>query len=415
VKEEVKSLPVPKLRFPEFRGGDPWEFDALADVADFVNEKISLTSISSEQYVSTENLLADYGGVAAASKLPAAGSVTRYRVGDVLISNIRPYLKKVWHADRDGGASNDVIVTRAKSLVKSAFLASVLKSDSFIAYVMRGAKGVKMPRGDVESIRQYPVGHPDAGEQQKIADCLMSLDNALATQRRKIEALKTYKQALMRQLFPREGEAVPRFRFPEFRGSGPWDLRKLSDLLYESKQRNRDLKFGLSEVLSVSGEHGCVNQIELLGRSYAGVSVKDYHVVATGDLVYTKSPLKKNPYGIIKENKGKPGIVSTLYAVYRATELGCAAYLDHYFSRDYNLNSYLQPIVRKGAKNDMKVNNSTVLSGEVLAPKTPEQKKIANYLTSLDGVIAAQRSKVETLNIYKRGLMQQLFPPPREV
>lgn len=204
--------------------------------------------------------------------------------------------------------------------------------------------------------------------------------------------------------------AVPRLRFPEFRKSGPWDLRKLSDLLQERKQRNRELKFGPSDVLSVSGEHGCVNQIELLGRSYAGVSVKDYHLVETGDLVYTKSPLKRNPYGIIKENKGKPGIVSTLYAVYHATELGHPAYLDHYFSRDYNLNSYLQPIVRKGAKNDMKVNNSAVLSGEVLAPKTPEQQKIADCLTSLDEVIAGLGRKVEALKTCKRGLIQQLFP-----
>ncbi|WP_429145158.1 restriction endonuclease subunit S [Aeromonas veronii] len=204
--------------------------------------------------------------------------------------------------------------------------------------------------------------------------------------------------------------AVPKLRFPEFRNAGSWDQRTLSELLREQKQRNRDLKFGPGEVLSVSGDHGCVNQIELLGRSYAGVSVKEYHVVETGDLVYTKSPLKKNPYGIIKENKGKPGIVSTLYAVYRVTELGHPAYLDHYFSRDYNLNSYLQPIVRKGAKNDMKVNNAAVLTGEVLAPQMAEQKKIANCLTSLDELITAQSRKIEALKTYKRGLMQQLFP-----
>src|SRR5206468_2569473 len=80
------------------------------------------------------------------------------------------------------------------------------------------------------------------------------------------------------------------------------------------------------------------------------------------------------------------------------------------FSRDYNLNSYLQPIVRKGAKNDMKVNNAAVLTGEVLAPKTPEQHKIADCLTSLDELIAAQGRKVEALKTYKRGVMQQLFP-----
>jgi type I restriction enzyme, S subunit len=204
--------------------------------------------------------------------------------------------------------------------------------------------------------------------------------------------------------------AIPRVRFPEFRGDGAWERRKLSDLLIERKQRNRQLKYGPQEVLSVSGEYGCVNQIELLGRSYAGVSVKDYHVVEIGDIVYTKSPLKRNPFGIIKENKGRPGIVSTLYAVYRATDLGHPAFLDHYFSRDYNLNSYLQPIVRKGAKNDMKVNNAAVLGGEILAPKLEEQKKIAAYLTSLNEVIVAKGRKVEALKAYKRGLMQQLFP-----
>lgn len=204
--------------------------------------------------------------------------------------------------------------------------------------------------------------------------------------------------------------ATPRLRFPEFKVAGVWERRHLSDLLVERKLRNRQLKYGPQEVLSVSGEYGCVNQIELLGRSYAGASVKEYHVVETGDIVYTKSPLKKNPFGIMKENRGRPGIVSTLYAVYHATDMGHPAYLDQYFSRDYHLNSYLQPIVRKGAKNDMKVNNSAVLSGHILAPKVEEQKKIADFLTSLDEVIAVHGRKLDALKAHKRGLMQQLFP-----
>ncbi|HRK05440.1 MAG TPA: restriction endonuclease subunit S [Chlorobiota bacterium] len=153
-----------------------------------------------------------------------------------------------------------------------------------------------------------------------------------------------------------------------------------------------------------------MNQIEYMGRSYAGVTVKDYHVVEHGDLVYTKSPLKKNPFGIIKENKGKRGIVSTLYAVYRPF-LDCSAtYLDHFFSRDYNLNAYLQPIVKKGAKNDMKVNNADVLKGNICVPALPEQQKIASCLSSLDNLISSQARKVELLKKYKKGLLQQLFP-----
>lgn len=203
---------------------------------------------------------------------------------------------------------------------------------------------------------------------------------------------------------------VPKLRFPEFRNKAEWRVKKLNELLFETKKRNRTLELGPADVLSVSGEHGCVNQIEFMGRSYAGVSVKDYHVVEHGDVVYTKSPLKKNPFGIIKENKGKRGIVSTLYAVYRPFPDCSATYLDHFFSGDYNLNAYLQPIVKKGAKNDMKVNNADVLKGDICVPELPEQQKIAECLTSVDELMAAQARKVDALKTHKKGLMQQLFP-----
>ena len=203
---------------------------------------------------------------------------------------------------------------------------------------------------------------------------------------------------------------VPKLRFPEFLNEDEWQVKPLNKLLFEPKKRNRDLELGPADVLSVSGEHGCVNQIEFMGRSYAGVSVKAYHVVEHGDIVYTKSPLKKNPFGIIKENKGKRGIVSTLYAVYRPFADCSGTYLDHFFSSDYNLNAYLQPLVKKGAKNDMKVNNADVLKGDICAPKLPEQKKIADCLSSLDELIAAQARKVHALKTHKKGLLQRLFP-----
>ncbi|WP_199235443.1 restriction endonuclease subunit S [Azospirillum sp. TSA6c] len=207
---------------------------------------------------------------------------------------------------------------------------------------------------------------------------------------------------------------VPKRRFPEFWNANGWRVTRLNSLLIEAKHRNRSLELGPADVLSVSGEYGCVNQIELMGRSYAGVTVKDYHVVENGDVVYTKSPLKKNPFGIIKENKGKRGIVSTLYAVYRPLPECYPTYLDHFFSVDYNLNSYLQPIVRKGAKNDMKVNNADVLKGYICVPDISEQQKIADCLDSVDALIAVQGRKVEALKAHKKGLMQQLFPQEGE-
>ena len=163
------------------------------------------------------------------------------------------------------------------------------------------------------------------------------------------------------------------------------------------------------DVLSVSGEYGVVNQISFQGRSFAGESVSEYHVVETDDIVYTKSPLKANPYGIIKVNKGVPGIVSTLYAVYHPLNSVAPRFVDFYFSNDLRLNKFLKPLVNIGAKHDMKVNNTFVLTGSVIFPSVDEQQKLVDFLTMLDSRIDAQRKMVEALKKYKRGALKAVF------
>lgn len=202
--------------------------------------------------------------------------------------------------------------------------------------------------------------------------------------------------------------AKPVIRFPEF--TDHWNNTKLSKLLKEAKKRNADLKYTKDEVLSVSGEMGIVNQIEHLGRSYAGVSVHQYHVVEVGDIVYTKSPLKANPYGIIKQNKKKAGIVSTLYAVYNVIEENAnGEFIEHYFSLDENTNRYLRPLVKKGAKNDMKISNASVLHDKIFVPKVAEQKKITLFLNTLDKKKEQLKLKKAYLDEYKKGIMQKIF------
>lgn len=190
-----------------------------------------------------------------------------------------------------------------------------------------------------------------------------------------------------------------------------WQTPELNSVLAENKERNRFGRFGKKDVLSVSGEFGVTNQIELLGRSFAGVSVKDYHVVETGNIVYTKSPLKNNPYGIIKLNKGKSGIVSTLYAVYNCKSHEVGTYLDYYFSIDRNLNSYLRPLVRKGTKNDMKINNEDVLKGCIILPPEAEITKIAEIFGCYDRVIALKKELIAEKKQQKKALMQKLLNP----
>ena len=202
-------------------------------------------------------------------------------------------------------------------------------------------------------------------------------------------------------------EKHPKLRFPGF--DEPWKEKTLSHYLVENTDRNKKLIFGKEDVLSVSGEYGIVNQIAFQGRSFAGESVADYHVVETGDIVYTKSPLKANPYGIIKANKGVPGIVSTLYAVYHPSTTVIPKFVDLYFSNDFRLNKFLKPLVNIGAKHDMKVNNTFVLTGSVIFPSINEQQRLVDFLTMLDNRIDAQRKIVDSLKKYKRGLLSFTF------
>ena len=192
---------------------------------------------------------------------------------------------------------------------------------------------------------------PSLGEQKKIGVFFESLDHLITLHQRKYSRLCNVKKSMLEKMFPKDGASVPEIRFAGF--TDAWEQRKLENFLEVSGEKNLDGTFTRDDVLSVSGELGIVNQIEFQGRSFAGASVLNYGVVRTGDIVYTKSPLKTNPYGIIKANKGKPGIVSTLYAVYRGKDNVFPDFIQCYFEQDARVNNYLHPLVNKGAKNDM--------------------------------------------------------------
>ena len=178
----------------------------------------------------------------------------------------------------------------------------------------------------------------------------------------------------------------PSLRFKGF--TDPWEQRKLDYYLEVSNTKNGNNAFTKEDVLSVSGDFGVVNQIEFQGRSFAGVSVSSYGVVQTGDVVYTKSPLKANPFGIIKANKGKAGIVSVLYGVYHTKEKADANFIQTYFEQDARLNNYLRPLVNKGAKNTLLISDADALMGEVCFGSTlDEQHSVGQFFVGLDNLI----------------------------
>ena len=247
----------------------------------------------------------------------------------------------------------------------------------------------------------------DVAEQKQIGAFIRQLDNLITLHQRKFEKLTNVKKSMLEKMFPQNGCSYPEIRFKGF--TDAWEQRKLEDYLTVSAEKNTGNIYGRSDVLSVSGDYGIVNQIEFQGRSFAGASVSNYGVVQTGDVVYTKSPLNSNPYGIIKTNKGKPGIVSTLYAVYHPKENAFSDFIQVYFEQHARMNNYMHPLVNKGAKNDMKVSAENALKGPVCFPSRIEQESISAFFSVLDNLITLHQRELEKLQNIKKSMLEKMF------
>ncbi len=151
----------------------------LSDICFYRKEKIAVAELDRENYISTENMLPDKNGVTIATSLPTTIQTQKYAKGDILVSNIRPYFKKIWFADKNGGCSNDVLVFKTKNRIDPRYLYYILADDSFFDYSMATAKGTKMPRGDKKALMEYEVPDYDLNEQNKIAGVLSPIDDKI--------------------------------------------------------------------------------------------------------------------------------------------------------------------------------------------------------------------------------------------
>lgn len=152
----------------------------LSDICFYAKGKVNVSGLTDADYISTENMLPHKGGITTAASLPSTIQTQAYKKDDVLVSNIRPYFKKIWFADCNGGCSNDVLVFRAKKGTDARFLYYVLADDAFFDYSTATSKGTKMPRGDKTAIMQYEVAHFDLPIQKKIAGILADIDDKIA-------------------------------------------------------------------------------------------------------------------------------------------------------------------------------------------------------------------------------------------
>ena len=266
---------VPNLRFPEFQG--EWEKCKLVDIINFSTTRVNSSELNKDNYVSTENMLQDYQGIVKAKSVPEDVNVVSFSCGDVLISNIRPYLKKVWKATFNGGCSSDVFVLKANDNIESDYLHYVIANDKFINFVMSGAKGVKMPRGDKKQMETYSLSLPQIQEQHKIARLLSLLDERISTQNKIIEDLKKLKSAISKLLFMRKDLLETTIRLA--------DIATLKNgFAFQSSKYNILGKWKIITIANVSGgryinEEDCNCIINLPN------DIQDHQVLKEGDIL----------------------------------------------------------------------------------------------------------------------------------
>lgn len=197
----MQELLTGKRRLPGF--SSEWQRTCLGESVEFPTTMISSKLIDSRHYVGTDNMVADRGGVEDSNLILTYPNIREYRVGDILLSNIRPYLKKIWYATRNGGCSNDVLVIRRKNFeeLDSAFLYYMLTTDAFFDEIMAYAVGTKMPRGDKAVMKSYRICFPkDISEQQAIVEILSNMDSEIEALEQKLAKYRQVKQGMMQQL-----------------------------------------------------------------------------------------------------------------------------------------------------------------------------------------------------------------------
>jgi type I restriction enzyme S subunit len=303
-----------------------------------------------------------------------------------------------------------VAIVRLKHGYSHRFLLHQLQGNLIQAEVQRIRAGAAQPNISLSQLGGFLALLPDEGEQQKIAECLSSVDELMAAQARKVDALKTHKKGLMQQLFPREGETQPRLRFPEFQNAGEWEvtrLGRLGELVSGLTYSPDDVReSGLLVLRSSNVQQG---EITLDDCVYVDPSIKGANLSQPNDILICVRNGSKALIGkcaLIPE--GMPLCTHGAFmTVFRAKT---PSFVFQLFQSD----RYQKQVAGDLGATINSINGGQLLKYSFSVPKLPEQERIAMCLSSLDALITAETQKHEALKTHKRGLMQQLFPSPEE-
>ena len=385
---------VPALRFPEFTG--EWKSVHLEDVAEFQKKRISSDLLNNNNYISTENILQNFEGIQYSSSIPTNTNVIEYQKGDILLSNIRPYLKKVWFSDRKGGCSADVFVLRGDKCDQH-FLYYVIASDRFINYVMSGVKGVKMPRGDKNQMKKYAFSIPTNTEQRKIAKFLSMLDERIKLQNKIIEKYESLIKGLNDSLYAQYGDDV---------------LTSFSSLGFSysglSGKSAQDFGSGKPFITYLNVySNNIINE-----KDFQYVAIKEgekQNVVEYGDVLFTLSSETPEEVGIGSVYLGNENVYlnSFCFGIHIInTKIAFPPYLSYYVSST-PFRKFIYPYAQGSTRfNLCKVDFE---KASIKLPSLENQKRIYSILSHIESKTETEKSLLDLYNSQKQYLLRQMF------
>jgi type I restriction enzyme S subunit len=408
-KESAEQLPMatPQLRFAEFKS-HKWDRIHGDELFDLVNNRdaepgLPVLAITQEHGPIPRDQI-DYH-VSVTEK-----SVESYKVvepGDFIIS-LRSFQGGIEYSKVKGICSPAYVILRRKGEGSDEFFKHLFKSERFIQHITRNIEGLR--DGKMISFKQFSeqlISTPSPIEQQKIADCLTSLDDVIAAQARKVAVLADNKRGLMQQLFPAEGENIPRLRFPQFRGSPRWEEATLGEIA--------DISSGTTPLRANRAfyEGGTIPWVKTTDLNNSFVTTTEERITAAAKAaVNPAGSIVVAMYGGFKQI-GRTGYLTMPAATNQALsvlQVSSVDVLPLYLLVWLNAKVDNWKRLASSSRKDPNITGSDVARFPILYPTKQEQQQVADCISSLDVGIAAESAKLDALKVHKTGLVQQIFP-----
>ena len=407
----TKPSYTPALRFPDFLNDGEWEVKRLGEIC-IVNPPSK--DIPEEfHYLDLESVVA--GRIIGCNRIKREGAPSRaqrlVQKYDVLFQMVRPYQQNnLYFLLEDGQyvASTGYAVLRAKEGVSdSGYLYHIVHSKDFLSQVLQRCTGSNYPAINSSSLEDICVPFPPLPEQRRIAQALTALDELIAATNEKLEQMKVYKKGLMQKLFPAKGKKLPELRFKEFKKDGECEVKKLGDIFSLIRNgamynTNNTSGFPMSRIETIS--NGVIDYDRV---GYSETELKDYRL-NEGDILFSHINSLAH-IGKVAYYDGSKVLYHGMNLLVLRCEKSFYPLYIFYLLNTEEMKIALRSIAKR-AINQASISTKELAQLLVYIPQKEEQRKIADCFTSIDEMINQYTNKVSFLEVYKKGLMQQMFP-----